>query len=111
MILLAGLPEEPPMAAVIRALEAQATPCLVLDQRQAPLARLNLSGSHGALTGRLWMADGVVVPIDALSATNARPLDAVALPEVRATGAVGISAARHLDGALNLFWISCRAWW
>jgi hypothetical protein len=102
MILLAGLPDEAPIAAVAEALRRRGTPFLMLDQRQAALVMLDLAGQGGVLSGRLLLPDGSVVRVEDLRAVYARQHDATQLPEVRALGAAGIAAARRLDGALLL---------
>lgn len=102
MILLAGLPDEAPIAAVAQALDHSGTPLLMLDQRQAALAVLDLSGAGGVVSGRLALPDGRVVMVNDLRAIYARQHDATQLPEVRALGAHGIAAARRLDAALLL---------
>jgi hypothetical protein len=102
MILLAGLPDEAPMAAVAEALEAAGTPFLMLDQRLAALSELTLEGAGGALHGELLLHDGSRVAVRDLRAIYARQHDATAMPEVRALGAAGIAAAARLDAALVL---------
>jgi hypothetical protein len=102
MILLAGLPDEAPMAAVAQALEASGTPFLMLDQRLAPLCRLEFSGAGGVLQGHLLFPDGSGAALRDLRAIYARQHDATALPEVRALGQAGITAAARLDAALVL---------
>lgn len=102
MILLAGLPGEAPVAAVAQALDQRGTPFLMLDQRQAALAVLEIAGAGGVVSGRLALPDGGTVLVGDLRAIYARQHDATQLPEMRALGATGIAAARRLDAALLL---------
>jgi hypothetical protein len=102
MILLAGLPDEAPMEAVARALAQRGAPFLMLDQRQAALATLELHGAGGVVSGRLALPDGSVARVADITAIYARQTDASALPEARALGQAGITATQRLDAALLL---------
>lgn len=85
MILVAGIREEQPVAAVARALDAIGADHRVLDQRQAAAAGLEMTigdaDDGGAVDGALTL-DGERIPLAALSAMYLRVMDDQLLPGI-----------------------------
>jgi len=85
MILLAGIPDERPLALVIEALEASGADHRVFDQRRVSAADLTLeiadTPSGGAIGGTLVL-DGEAVPLNAITAMFLRLMDDRFLPGI-----------------------------
>lgn len=81
MILLAGIPSEPPLALAAAALRGLGVPFLWFDQRHALQARLRLAIESGVPGGEL-SHNGKAVALESLSAAYVRTMDDRFLPEV-----------------------------
>ena len=57
MILLAGIPSEPPLAMLKERLSEFGAPVLVLNQREVAAAQICWTTSAGKLDGQLWVGD------------------------------------------------------
>jgi hypothetical protein len=83
VILVAGIPSEPPLAEVMDVLVDRGADVVVLSQRRFDDVRLDLSiGVHGEVGGVL-MIDRRSWPLSEVSACYARLMDDGRLPEVR----------------------------
>ena len=71
MILLWGIPSDPPLAAVEAELSRRGVPCLFLDQRATPQTTLRLEGNEG-VTGALTVFEKTV-RLDDIQAIYPRP--------------------------------------
>lgn len=85
MILLAGIPSEPPMAMVRRALTEIGAPHVMWNQRDVTESDLELSVTHGHAVGRLTTRGGSwdLAEFDAIFP---RMMDAARLPELESAG-------------------------
>lgn len=82
MILLLGIPSEPPMRLVTEALTQLGARFQFVNQRDALRTRLTVRTSPSGLGGRLD-APGGSLDLDEVSAVYARPMDTDSLPELR----------------------------
>lgn len=85
MILLAGIPSEPPLALAIAAAEAAGVPHVVFNQRHAAHTELSLDVRGGAATGALWLWEREY-PLAGFAGVYTRLVDSDALPEHRPRG-------------------------
>ena len=87
MILLAGIPEESPLALVADALAASGADHRVLDQRRVAAANLTVeiadAAGGGAIGGTLTL-DGEAIPLNAIAAMYLRLMDDQFLPGMAA---------------------------
>ena len=81
MILLAGIPSEPPMAMLTDRLREIGAPVVVFNQREVAGARLAWSTAGGRLDGRLWLGD-TAHALGEFTAIYARLMDDGLLPEL-----------------------------
>jgi hypothetical protein len=81
MILLAGIPSEPPLAMLKTRLDEIGVPYVLFNQREARRARLRWSMSGGRLDGT-FMVDGRAHDLRGLDAVYARLMDDRMLPEL-----------------------------
>jgi glutathione synthase/RimK-type ligase-like ATP-grasp enzyme len=97
MILVAGIPDERPVALVIDALDALGASVRVLDQRSVAAAAITLAigdGARGdALTGSL-VIDGEPLPLEEIRAFYLRLMDDQLLPAVNSLSP-GAPARQH----------------
>jgi hypothetical protein len=82
VILVCGIPSEPPVAAVVSALEALGVRHLVLDQRRFPRTEATVEVRGGEVLGSLCL-DGRDVDLDQVTGVYTRMIDHGVLPEVR----------------------------
>lgn len=73
MILIWGVPGDPPLDAVCRALAERSTPLLLLDQRRAELTAVSLEVAQ-SLTGTVCF-DGVTIGLEEITGMYLRPQD------------------------------------
>jgi hypothetical protein len=87
MILLAGIPEESPLALVTEALEASGADHRLFDQRRVAAANFTIeiadADGGGAIGGTLVL-DGEIIPLSAISAIYMRLMDDQFLPGMAA---------------------------
>ena len=102
MILLAGVPHEPPLALVMAALEARGAPHLLFDQGQAG-SRVVLEGSHGGISGLLEMPDGACIRLEEVRGCYTRMVDHRRLPAWRDADPAGRAGMDAANAAVNLF--------
>jgi hypothetical protein len=81
VILLAGIPSEPPLAMLRTRLEEMGAPIVVLNQRNVAEIRLCWSTAGGRLDGHLWLG-GTVYALDGFAGIYARLMDDRLLPEL-----------------------------
>lgn len=81
MILLAGIPSEPPLAMLRDRLAERGAPVVMLNQRTVADARICWSAVAGRIDGELWI-DGSVHPLSGFDAIYARLMDDRMLPEL-----------------------------
>jgi glutathione synthase/RimK-type ligase-like ATP-grasp enzyme len=81
LALLLGLPHEPPMAAVIRALEAMGAPHVVIDQRQLVSGNVQTWWTEAG-SGGVIEVDGNWVDLDDVSGVYTRLTTWADLPEI-----------------------------
>ena len=82
MILLCGIPSEPPLAMVRRAIEAAGKQCVVLNQRDIADIDIDISVSAGRVTGELAIR-GQSYPLERFDGVYLRVMDDGSLPELR----------------------------
>lgn len=82
MILLCGIPSEPPMAMVSSAIEEAGESCVVLNQRDVAGIDIEFQVSAGRVTGELRVY-GEVHPLEHFDGVYLRLMDDRFLPEVR----------------------------
>ena len=81
MILLAGIPSEPPLALVAEAARELGLPCLVLNQRRFDGAALAFEIRGGEVDG--WLSiEGVNYPLAEISGVYVRLVEDATLPEL-----------------------------
>lgn len=80
MIVLAGIPSEPPLRLAIEAAEAQDIEHVVLNQRHAEQIDIELEACTAGITGNLWIA-GARYPFSEISGLYARTVETGTLPE------------------------------
>jgi hypothetical protein len=81
MILVAGIPSEPPVKMVIQAAEKAGIPCIVFNQRKAHLYELSLQFTNNDFYGLLHM-DGQDYALSEISGLYVRMMDQHSLPEL-----------------------------
>ena len=81
MVLLCGIPSEPPLARVVDRLEAIGAPHLVFDQQRWETARLELELDRGAVRGQLAL-DGQAHPLEGFTGIYTRLMDDQSLPGI-----------------------------
>jgi glutathione synthase/RimK-type ligase-like ATP-grasp enzyme len=82
MILLAGIPSEPPLALVCEALDRLDVPYVLFNQRQVARARIRLTLADGLVDGHLELGEERRRLCD-FSAVYSRLIDDRSLPELR----------------------------
>jgi glutathione synthase/RimK-type ligase-like ATP-grasp enzyme len=82
MILLCGIPSEPPLARVRRRIEEAGSECVVLNQREVADADLEICVVAGRVTGRLTVR-GQAYALEHVDGVYLRLMDDRFLPEVR----------------------------
>ncbi len=102
MILLAGAPDDGPLARVRAALEVAEAPFLLFDQSTLG-ARVEVEGIGRQLAGRLTLPDGREVELGAIRAAYARLLDHTRFPAYRAADTDGRAAADAANAAVAVF--------
>jgi hypothetical protein len=83
VILLTGIPSEPPLTMLRTRLDEIGAPVVVFNQREVASARLCWSTVGGRLDGQLWVA-GTAYPLNGFTAIYARLMDDRLLPELEA---------------------------
>ena len=81
MVLLCGIPSEPPLARVVDGLEAIGAPYLVFDQQRWEAVRLEVEVDRGAVGGLLAL-DGEAHPLEGFTGVYTRLMDDQSLPGV-----------------------------
>lgn len=81
MILLWGIPSEPPLAMVHEALKQKSAPVIMLNQRQFKNSDMELEVERGQVGGSLRV-EGVDYPLADIHAAYVRPTDDTLLPEI-----------------------------
>jgi len=81
VILLCGIPSEPPLAAVIDRLNGIGAPFVLLDQRDAPNSRLDWSVRDGTIDGHL-MTNGQAYRLSSFGGVYIRLMDDQLLPNL-----------------------------
>jgi predicted ATP-grasp superfamily ATP-dependent carboligase len=81
MILLCGIPSEPPLALVAKALEENGTPYVMFNQRQFAACAISFEIGGGRVTGLLHI-DGQGYPLDEIEGVYTRLMDYRRLPEL-----------------------------
>lgn len=82
MILLAGIPSEPPIALAAASAQALGVPYVMLNQRSFALDDLDLRFSAGEASGTLTVG-GQAFPLSVFTGIYLRNIDAESLPEVQ----------------------------
>jgi hypothetical protein len=105
MILLAGIPTEPPVALAAASAAVLGLPCLVLNQRGFMADDLDLRVVDGCCSGTLTVA-GQRHPLERFTGIYLRTMDADSLPEVQAAprtwqGAHAAQRARAWEETLH----------
>jgi glutathione synthase/RimK-type ligase-like ATP-grasp enzyme len=85
MILICGIPTEPPLALAIAAAEALDIEHVVFNQRHVHFNDVLLDVRDGAATGALWMWEREY-PLEQFSGVYTRLIDSADIPENRANG-------------------------
>ena len=85
MLLICGIPSEPPVALVAEAAAAAGVPCVMLSQRAAMHADLMVELVGGELSGKLWLGEESW-PLDAFGGIYNRLTDHRTLPELQCRG-------------------------
>jgi len=101
MILLWGLPEEGPVAAVADALRLLGAPFFLLDQNLTEQTRLELAIGRSA-KGMIRCGD-VTLALDDIQAAYLRPYPNHQIPALAESG-LGSAAWHHADRLLEAFW-------
>ena len=83
MILLCGIPSEPPLALVREALDEMSEPYVLFNQRQFPATEMSFEVTGGKVTGELRI-NGAGYRLDDFSGVYVRLMDDRMLPEVKA---------------------------
>jgi len=83
MILLCGIPSEPPLAMVAEALAQRGTPALLVNQRRFATTTLDFEIADGEVTGILKLPEREL-PLGDVTGAYVRLMDERALPEYRA---------------------------
>jgi hypothetical protein len=81
MILLAGIPSEPPVALAAASAESLGLPCLLLNQRAFAHDEMELRHVDGKCSGTISVA-GCTYPLEQFSGIYLRTIDAASLPEL-----------------------------
>lgn len=81
MILLVGIPSEPPLAMVKARLDEMGVPVAIFDQRDVATTRLCWAAVASQPDGELWL-DGTPYALSSFTAIYARPMDDRLLPEL-----------------------------
>lgn len=102
MILLCGVPSEPPLAMVKEALDAIGAPCLLFAQRSAAAAAMRLEQADGVLGGVLEL-DGEAHRLEGIRAVYTRLTAPDVLPEYRAADGPTRAAVQRLHELLHLW--------
>lgn len=82
MILLAGIPSEPPMRMVANALEDLNYPYIVWNQRHIAQSRIDFEFVDGSITGAISLGD-TQINLDEITGIYVRIMDEEKLPELR----------------------------
>jgi hypothetical protein len=82
MILVCGIPSEPPLAGVIEALEQIGAPTAVFNQRHFAAMKMDFEIRAGAISGRLEI-QGTGFPLEAIEGVYTRQMDFRLLPELK----------------------------
>ena len=93
MILLAGIPSEPPIALAVASAASRGIPYLLLNQRSFSHDEFELTCRDGRCSGAIAVA-GRSYPLECFAGVYLRTIDAAGLPELK-------RAARASDGALQ----------
>lgn len=83
MVLVLGLPHEPPVQAVIQALTRRSAPCAIVDQRRIITGNWDTWLSDEGTSGRI-MVDGRTVDLEDIGGVYTRNTSWAELPEIRA---------------------------
>jgi glutathione synthase/RimK-type ligase-like ATP-grasp enzyme len=83
MIVLAGIPSEPPIALAAASADALGLPCVVLNQRAFAFDGLDLRFADGRCSGSLTVA-GQRHPLASIAGIYLRTMDTDSLPELQA---------------------------
>lgn len=83
MVLVLGLPHEPPVRAVIQALTRRSAPCAIVDQRRILTGSWDTWLSDEGANGRIMM-DGRTVDLEDIGGVYTRNTSWAELPEIRA---------------------------
>jgi hypothetical protein len=102
MILVCGIPTEPPIALLLRELRELCAPVAVFNQRHFDAASFDFEMSDGAIHGAFQIEDETH-PLESVQAVYARLMDDCSLPELR-DEAPG-SPRRHGCAARLLEWL------
>lgn len=81
MILLCGIPSEPPLALVAKALDENGAPYVFFNQRQFATCSISFEISGGSVSGLLHI-DGKGYPLDEITGVYTRLMDYRRLPEL-----------------------------
>lgn len=103
MILLCGIPSEPPLARVRQRLEAAGADHLVVNQRQVAAMHIDVCVDGGAVSGEL-RAGGSTVALQQVTAVYLRLMDHRLLPELTAAppeSGLHLHSARFHDALLQ----------
>lgn len=100
MIVLYGIPSEPPVRLVAKELVRRSAPFVMLSQRALGRLRLDLEVSDTGLDGR-WRANRSAVHIRSIGAMYARPIDYRRLPEYENGDAATRDRFATADAALQ----------
>lgn len=101
MILIAGIPSEPPVRLVCEAAEALGVPHVVLGQRQAAVADLAFDlRADGSVLGWLHQA-GVWTRLETVEGIYVRLMDPEELPESRGRTTAALAPARRRSQAFH----------
>lgn len=98
MILLCGIPSEPPLAMVRTELEEMEAPLVFLNQRRVSEVRMEFEVRSGRVTGELAI-DGDRLPVESIDGVYTRLMDDSLLPELK--GGDGSSRARDHSRQLH----------
>ncbi|WP_165390761.1 ATP-grasp domain-containing protein [Pseudoduganella lutea] len=107
MILLAGIPSEPPVAMALASAEALGIPCVLLNQRSFAHDEMELDYADGTCTGAMTIG-GQVYPLERFRGIYLRTTDASTLPELsrmgRAWDGAALAARAHAWSEILVQW-------
>jgi hypothetical protein len=84
MILICGIPSEPPIALAVEAAEALGVDYVVFNQRHAPYSDITLELCGSEVSGKLWIWEREF-PLSSFAGVYTRLMDSSDIPELRSS--------------------------